>query len=175
MHPPPYRPARLPLCPAHFGVATNYIVSPKNRSPNNRRSSVYSILLTGYTVKKSTVNQPHLQTLRIVNIALILRFRILKQIITFHRHRIMKINRPSFRSLNNDPYGINKSLLHLTYLYFAPASNFLKIYLDNFFRKFNKFVKSRDCCGCLSCNCQERWKRNFFITYIEKEKLYLRL
>ena len=35
-----YYPARLPLCPAHFGVATNYIVSPKNRSPNNRRSSV---------------------------------------------------------------------------------------------------------------------------------------
>ena len=36
-----YHPARLPLCPAHFGVATNYIASPKNWSPNNRRSSVY--------------------------------------------------------------------------------------------------------------------------------------
>ena len=35
-----YHPARLPLCPAHFGVATNYIVSPKNWSPNKRRSSV---------------------------------------------------------------------------------------------------------------------------------------
>ena len=35
-----YHPARLPLCPAHFGVETNYIVSPKNLSPNNRRSSV---------------------------------------------------------------------------------------------------------------------------------------
>ena len=40
MHTPLYRPARLPLCPAHFGVATNYIVSPKNRRPNNRLASV---------------------------------------------------------------------------------------------------------------------------------------
>ena len=31
-----YHPARLPLCPAHFGVTTNYIVSPKKR-----RSSVF--------------------------------------------------------------------------------------------------------------------------------------
>ena len=36
-----YRPARLPLCPAHFGVVTNYTVSPMNWSPNNRRSSVF--------------------------------------------------------------------------------------------------------------------------------------
>ena len=35
-----YHPARLPLCPAHFGVATNFIVNPKNWSLNNRRSSV---------------------------------------------------------------------------------------------------------------------------------------
>ena len=34
MHTSLYHPARLPLCPAHFsfGVATNYIVSPKRRS-----------------------------------------------------------------------------------------------------------------------------------------------
>ena len=40
VHTPLYRPGRLHLCPAHFGVTNNYIVSPKNRSPNNRRSSV---------------------------------------------------------------------------------------------------------------------------------------
>ena len=40
MHTPLYRPARFPLCPAHFGVTTNYIVSPKHRNANNRRSSV---------------------------------------------------------------------------------------------------------------------------------------
>ena len=39
-----YHPARLPLYPAHFGVATNYIVSPKNWSLNKRRSSVFSKL-----------------------------------------------------------------------------------------------------------------------------------
>ena len=38
-----YHHAGLPLCPAHFGVVTNYIVSPKNWSPKNRRSSVISI------------------------------------------------------------------------------------------------------------------------------------
>ena len=36
-----YHPARLPLCPAHFGVATNYIVSPKKR----RSSVVGSVVL----------------------------------------------------------------------------------------------------------------------------------
>ena len=41
VHTPLYRPVRLPLCPAHFGVTTNYIVSPNNRRPNNRRSSVF--------------------------------------------------------------------------------------------------------------------------------------
>ena len=35
-----YHPARLSLCPVQFGVTTTYIVSPKNGSPNNRRSSV---------------------------------------------------------------------------------------------------------------------------------------
>ena len=35
-----YHPARLPLCPAHFDVTTNYIVSPKNWSPKKRHSSV---------------------------------------------------------------------------------------------------------------------------------------
>ena len=43
VHTPLYRPVRLPLCPAHFGVTTNYIVSPKNRSPNNRRSSLTGV------------------------------------------------------------------------------------------------------------------------------------
>ena len=50
VHTPLYHPARLPLCPAHFGVATNYIVSPKNRSPNNRRSSVHFCQKSGNKV-----------------------------------------------------------------------------------------------------------------------------
>ena len=45
-----YRPTQLPLCLAHFGVTTNYIVSPKNRRPNNRRSSV--IIKKNYMVSK---------------------------------------------------------------------------------------------------------------------------
>ena len=38
-----YHLARLPLCPAHFGVTNNYIVSPKNWSPKKRRSSVIDV------------------------------------------------------------------------------------------------------------------------------------
>ena len=39
-----YHPARISLYPTHFGVTTNYIVSPKNWSPNKRRSSVIATL-----------------------------------------------------------------------------------------------------------------------------------
>ena len=49
VHTPLYRNARLPLCPAHFGVTTNYIVSPNNRRPNNRRSSVLVFHETRYS------------------------------------------------------------------------------------------------------------------------------
>ena len=41
MHRSLYHSARLLLCTAPFGVTTNYIVSPKNWSPNKWRSSVY--------------------------------------------------------------------------------------------------------------------------------------
>ena len=62
-----YRPARLPLCPAHFGVTTNYIVSPKNWSPNNRRSSV--LLLYGLAI-------PHFFTAQQVTKAAVFNVRV---------------------------------------------------------------------------------------------------
>ena len=48
-----YRPARLPL--THFGLTTNYTVSPAYRIPNKRRFSViiYLKLLKLYFQKQS--------------------------------------------------------------------------------------------------------------------------